>query len=123
MSTVRWQRLEGFLVFLAAALWLWGRGPDWPIWLLVVLALAPDFSIAGYSLGPRYGATLYNGAHLYAGGALLAGFGHAFGLSSVWTNLGLIWMAHVGFDRAFGYGLKEPSAFTDTHLSRIGKSP
>lgn len=121
MSTIRWQRLEGFLVLLAVALWLWGRGPDWPIWLWVVLALAPDLSMVGYLLGPRPGAALYNCAHIYAGGALLAGVGHAFGLSAVWTDLGLIWMAHVGFDRALGYGLKEPSAFNDTQLGRIGR--
>jgi hypothetical protein len=29
-------------------------------------------------------------------------------------------VAHVGMDRAFGYGLKYPTAFQDTHLGRIG---
>ena len=32
----------------------------------------------------------------------------------------LIWAAHIGFDRALGYGLKYPTAFSDTHLGRIG---
>lgn len=120
MSTIRWQRLEGALVLLAAALWLWGRGPDWPVWLWILLALAPDLSMVGYLLGPGPGATLYNSAHLYAGGALLAGIGHAFGLPGILTDLGLIWMAHVGFDRALGYGLKEATDFRDTHLGSIG---
>jgi hypothetical protein len=31
-------------------------------------------------------------------------------------------MAHMGFDRMAGMGLKYPSAFRDTHLGRIGKS-
>jgi hypothetical protein len=32
-----------------------------------------------------------------------------------------ILIAHVGMDRALGYGLKLPSAFQDTHLGRIGR--
>ena len=31
----------------------------------------------------------------------------------------LIWLAHIGADRLFGYGLKYPTAFNDTHLSRV----
>lgn len=122
MSAVAWQRLEGALVLLAAALWLWGRGPDWPVWLWVVLALAPDLSMLGYAFGPRLGAPVYNAAHLYACGALLAGAGQAFGLSPLWTDLGLMWLAHVGADRMLGYGLKERTAFTDTHLGPIGRA-
>jgi hypothetical protein len=34
--------------------------------------------------------------------------------------LALIWLAHAGFDRALGYGLKYASGFRDTHLGRIG---
>lgn len=29
--------------------------------------------------------------------------------------------AHIGMDRALGYGLKYPTSFQDTHLGRIGK--
>ncbi|MEF9606012.1 DUF4260 family protein, partial [Paracoccus sp. PXZ] len=34
---------------------------------------------------------------------------------------GGLWLAHVGFDRVLGYGLKLPSGFRDTHLGRIGR--
>jgi hypothetical protein len=34
----------------------------------------------------------------------------------------LIWAAHIGFDRALGYGLKYASGFSHTHLGRIGKA-
>lgn len=34
----------------------------------------------------------------------------------------LIWIAHVGMDRALGYGLKRDTGFRDTHLGRIGKT-
>lgn len=36
--------------------------------------------------------------------------------------LALIWVAHIGFDRALGYGLKYASGFGDTHLGRIGRA-
>jgi hypothetical protein len=32
-----------------------------------------------------------------------------------------IWIAHVGFDRMLGHGLKYETAFGDTHLGRIGR--
>jgi hypothetical protein len=32
----------------------------------------------------------------------------------------LVWVAHIGFDRALGYGLKYPTGFTATHLGTIG---
>lgn len=34
--------------------------------------------------------------------------------------LALIWTAHIGFDRALGYGLKYATAFGETHLGRLG---
>jgi hypothetical protein len=35
------------------------------------------------------------------------------------TAVGLIWLLHIGFDRAIGYGLKYPSSFKETHLGRV----
>lgn len=32
-----------------------------------------------------------------------------------------IWCAHIGFDRALGYGLKYAEGFGFTHLGRIGR--
>jgi hypothetical protein len=31
-------------------------------------------------------------------------------------------MAHIGFDRALGFGLKYASGFGDSHLGRIGRA-
>jgi len=39
--------------------------------------------------------------------------------SGVAVQVALIWFAHIGADRALGYGLKYPSAFSDTHLQRV----
>lgn len=35
------------------------------------------------------------------------------------VRLGLIWLTHIGVDRAVGYGLKYPTGFKDTHLQRV----
>ena len=32
----------------------------------------------------------------------------------------MIWAAHIGIDRALGFGLKYPDAFSSTHLGGIG---
>ncbi|MCS4316879.1 hypothetical protein M2407_001178 [Serratia sp. BIGb0234] len=40
-----------------------------------------------------------------------------------WLMAALIWGAHIGFDRALGYGLKYASGFADTHLGGLGRKP
>ncbi len=89
--------------------------------LLLPLLLAPDLSMAGYLRGPRLGAITYNAVHnlVLALGALGVGWWFDVG----WLILlGAVLIAHVGGDRALGYGLKLPSDFRDTHLGRIGRS-
>lgn len=117
MTPITWQRLEGALVF-AAALPLAGvTQPGWPLWVWPLALLAPDLSMIGYTAGPRIGAAIYNAAHLYACGLLLALIGLLSGMPTL-IAAGAIWLAHVGFDRALGFGLKEASGFGDTHLGR-----
>jgi hypothetical protein len=36
-------------------------------------------------------------------------------------SLAMIWLSHIGIDRALGYGLKYQAGFAFTHLGRIGK--
>jgi hypothetical protein len=90
-------------------------------WLLLVpLLLAIDLSMIGYLAGPRVGAITYNAAHNFVIALLTVGAGWWFGLA--WLQLlGAVWIAHVGADRALGYGLKLPTDFRDTHLGRIGR--
>ena len=38
----------------------------------------------------------------------------------LWQGVALVWFAHIGMDRALGYGLKYDTDFKDTHLGRIG---
>ena len=114
-----WLRLEG-LAALVAGLALFGAGGG--NWLFVIpLLLLPDLSAAGYLVSRRVGAITYNVAHNWAPGLVVLGLG--FGLAMPALQLpGAILIAHVGMDRAAGYGLKLPTAFGDTHLGRIGRS-
>jgi Domain of unknown function (DUF4260) len=111
-------RLEG-LAALAVAMAIYANaGFSWPLFAL--LFLAPDVAMLGYVAGPRIGALTYNFAHTYVFGLALAVMGF-FGGVPIATTLGLIWIGHIGFDRALGYGLKYPIEFADTHLSLIGR--
>ena len=112
-----WLRLEGCAAF-AAGLGLFGAsGGNWLF--IVPLILLPDVSAIGYLSGPRVGAFTYNLLHSWVPGLLVLGLG-AWLTSPAVQLVAAILIAHVGMDRALGYGLKLPSSFKDTHLGRIG---
>ena len=111
-------RLEGAAAFAASAALYAHAGFSWP--LFAVLFLAPDLAMLGYLMNPRIGAAAYNVAHTYALALPLALVGFLAGLPAILT-VALIWIAHIGFDRTLGYGLKYPTRFGDTHLGRIGR--
>lgn len=117
-------RLEG-LAALASAMLAFQQiegagalGLKW--WALLALFFAPDFSMLAYLAGPRAGAIVYNAAHSYTAPLLLALSGF-YALGGVALALALLWIAHIGLDRALGYGLKYGTGFSDTHLGRIGR--
>ena len=106
-------RAEGLLVGVAAiAVYTW-LGASW--WLFAALILAPDLSAFGYMRGPRAGAAWYNAAHTYVAPAVV-GLAGPFGHLPLLPAVALIWTAHIGLDRAMGYGLKLPGGFKVTHL-------
>jgi hypothetical protein len=109
-------RLEG-AAFFAAALLLYRSFPfSWLAFFL--LLLLPDLTMLGYLWGHRAGSVLYNLGHTYI---LPLGLGGV----SLWLGFmpgvqaAIIWLAHIGLDRLVGYGLKYPTDFKDTHLSRV----
>ena len=107
-------RLEGALVLVAAVGAYAATDLSW--WLFAGLLLVPDVAMLGYGAGPRVGAAVYNAGHTYAGPLLLGAA--AVGLGDILLGgMALIWAAHIGMDRALGYGLKHPTGFHDTHLS------
>jgi hypothetical protein len=109
-------RLEGLAVF-GAALALYADG-DRSWWLFLVLALAPDLGMLGYLAGPRVGAAGYDATHFEALPVALGVVGVLADIEAA-IAVALIWIAHIGIDRALGYGLKYPTAFKDTHLQRV----
>jgi uncharacterized protein DUF4260 len=110
-------RIEGLVLFGAATLLYGTAGTSW--WLFAVLLLAPDVSFLAYLAGPRLGAIGYNALHATIG-PLLLGLGSVVMHWPLAESLALIWLAHIGIDRALGYGLKYASGFGLTHLGRIG---
>jgi len=118
LPTTVWLRAEGAAMLALSVLLYTRTGEGWLLFIL--LLLVPDLSMLGYLGGPRVGAIAYNVVHTYATPIVLAGLGVLTG-SALVMALALIWTAHIGLDRMFGYGLKLPTGFQDTHLGRIGK--
>lgn len=112
-------RVEGAAVFVVAVLLYWQTTTSW--WLFAVLFLTPDLSFLGYLGGPRVGAVVYNAAHTLIGPLLLAAAGLLLPAAYL-LPFALIWIAHIGFDRLLGYGLKYGAGFGYTHLGRIGRA-
>lgn len=112
-------RFEGAAASAAAAVGYGHLDHSW--WLFAALILVPDLSIAGYLAGARAGSICYNVAHTVTGPAIV--IATAFLLdSSLVASIGAIWLAHIGFDRMLGFGLKYSTGFADTHLGALGAS-
>ena len=112
-------RLEGLTLFVGMVLLYAVWGGSW--WIFAALFLVPDISIAAYLSGPRFGAMIYNAVHSYLIPVALmtAGFGTT---SPLLLSVAMIWLAHIGIDRALGFGLKYSAGFRFTHLGTIGRA-
>jgi hypothetical protein len=111
-----WLRLEGLTV-LSLSLILYGHFQfNW--WLFLALLLVPDLSMVPYLMNPKAGAVSYNVVHSYLLPLALGFLAIAAGKSGMLPYL-LIWTAHIGMDRAVGYGLKYSTAFGNTHLGLL----
>ncbi len=117
-SRPRWfLRLDGLVLLAASVVVFAAQHVRW--WLYPALLLVPDVSMVGYLRDARVGALLYNLGHSYLAPTIvvLAGWRTA---SPLTIACGVIWLGHIGFDRAMGYGLKYDDAFTSTHFGPIG---
>jgi hypothetical protein len=111
-------RLEGLTLFAGMTLLYAVWGGSW--WVYAILFLVPDISFAAYLAGPRVGAVVYNAAHSYMAPMALMVTGFAITQPLI-LSIAMIWLTHIGVDRALGYGLKYSAGFGFTHLGRIGK--
>lgn len=109
-------RLEGVAVFFGAVTLYASQGASGLLFAL--LLFAPDLSIVGYLVNPRFGSLTYNAVHTYALPVVLMALPWAARWSPG-THIALIWFAHIGLDRMLGFGLKYPASFKDTHLQRV----
>ena len=120
-------RMEGFALFAASLFAYYWLSGSWT--MFAVLFFVPDLAFAAYLISPRIGSICYNLLHstigpfvLFAFGWWLEPSGGMHILRDIMQFTAIIWMAHVGFDRAVGYGLKYETGFKDTHLGRIGRA-
>jgi hypothetical protein len=111
-------RLEGLTLCLGMVLLYAVWGGSW--WVFALLFFAPDLSFIAYLADPRTGALLYNAAHSYMLPVALMTLGFALP-EPLTLSVAMIWLAHIGIDRALGYGLKYEAGFGFTHLGRIGR--
>jgi hypothetical protein len=120
----RWLRLEG-LVALAVCAAVYGVTFPGSWGMFAALFLLPDVSLLGYlgrngGMAKSLAAGFYNAMHNEAFPLLLALAGWRAGIGGV-EQIGLIWLAHVAFDRMVGYGLKYPESFKFTHIQRSAR--
>lgn len=88
---------------------------DYSFWWYVGLFFLFDLSMLGYFINTKVGAYVYNVIHSVILPVIIVIV--AVSLSSqIGLMLGLIWLAHIYFDRMMGYGLKYQDNFTHTHL-------
>ncbi len=111
-------RLEGLCIFAVSVLAYAKFGGGWGTFSLFFFV--PDVSLAGYLAGSRVGAISYNFAHSLVGALVVLATGVLLS-APIAVTAGIIWVAHIGFDRALGYGLKYSTGFKFTHLGVIGR--
>jgi hypothetical protein len=114
-TMLRW---EALLIMVGAIIVYAKLSGNWGMFAL--LFLVPDLSMLGYLIDRSLGAVVYNVGHSYVLPGVLGLLGLALA-SSLLYSLALIWVAHIGFDRMLGFGLKYASGFGDTHLGFKGQ--
>lgn len=110
-------KTEGLVLLFGALVAFWQFDVSW-WWMLAILV--PDISMMGYLQDTKTGALTYNIGH----SAILPGLLAIVGFVNNWPTVfavSLVWLAHIGIDRALGYGLKYSDGFKHTHLGSIGK--
>lgn len=117
---ILWQRIEGLIIFVMGLGLFWHWNDTTPWWTVLLIFFAPDLTFGGYVFGPKVGALCYNAVHIYAFGVASLAVGVTMSIPLL-QIAGALWLAHSGFDRMFGYGLKSQESFSLTHLGRLGR--
>lgn len=116
---INWQRAEGLAMFAFFTYAFFNTSVSG--WWYLVLLLVFDVSIFGYVFGNKTGAFFYNLGHTGIAPIILLFVGRLVPNTPMYTAIGFLWLAHIGMDRLFGFGLKLQKGFKHTHLGIIGK--
>lgn len=113
-----YQRIEAAALLVASVYFYHHFG--FSLLFFGLLLFAFDIFMVGYLINKRVGAHVYNLGHSLIGPAALLA---AASYLNNWLGIAvsIIWVAHIGMDRALGYGLKTCAGFRHTHLGDIGK--
>lgn len=88
------------------------------LWLWIIIFFTPDIGMLGYVINTKVGAFSYNLFHHKGIAILIAASGY-FLQSDVLIAIGILLFTHSSFDRIWGYGLKYPDNFKNTHLGSL----
>lgn len=108
-------RAEGLALLAAAVTVYFTQGFGWV--MFAVLLLTPDLAFLVFLVNKRAGVAAYDAAHALPAPLILG----LAALLTGWTlglGLALIWLAHIGMDRLFGYGLRYMNDADDSHMKR-----
>jgi hypothetical protein len=111
-------KLEELFLFGLSLLLFSRLGYSWGWYAL--LFLTPDLSMIAYLRNPRFGSWTYNLIHHKGLAVMLYVLGYLLAIPAL-QFAGTLLLGHSSLDRVFGYGLKYPDAFKNTHLGMIGK--
>ena len=112
------QRIEGLSIALGVSVFYFLNNGN--AFVFAVTIILVDFFMIGYLFDKKLGAIFYNLGHSYTISVILW-FLSLLDSSNLLLGISAAWIAHIGIDRAFGFGLKHTTGFHDTHLGRIGK--
>jgi hypothetical protein len=111
-------RVEGLAALVAAVVGYNLTGHSWSLFLCAFLL--PDLGLLGYFKSRRLGAWAYNITHntvLPVAWGLWIWHQGALAQADLWMPA--LWLAHVGWDRMLGFGLKYYPDFKITHLQKV----
>lgn len=84
----------------------------------LIFFFTPDITLLGYFVNKKIGAILYNISHSNILPLILLAYAILFA-NPFTMKISIIWLCHIGFDRALGFGLKSEDSFFITHLGNI----
>ena len=108
-------RAEGLALLAAAVTLYFTQGFGWVAF--AALLLVPDLAFLVFVVNKRAGIIAYNAMHALLAPVMLGLAALLFGWT-VGLQLALIWLAHIGMDRVFGYGLRYVDDAEDSHMKR-----